>query len=290
MLRQTFPKTIGIALALHEPMPEVNADHTQIHQALLNLGVNARDAMPDGGTLTFTTSMVEPGQLKARIADADDGAYVCIEVTDTGVGMDANARSRAFEPFFTTKGPGSGTGLGLAVVYGVLHVHRGFVELESEVGHGTTIRLYLPIGPEGAPARVEKAAAPERRHEGPATVLIVEDEALVSDLLRRVLQRAGFEVLVANDGEEGVETYRRHASEVDVVLMDFGLPKLAGDQAFERIKEIDPAAKVVIASGNLDATVKERLEAAGLLGFIQKPYSNQAVVETIRRVLASGGR
>jgi PAS domain S-box-containing protein len=289
MVRQTFPKTIRVDLCLQEPLPPITADQAQVHQALMNLAVNARDAMPAGGTLTFTTSLVEPGQVAHRGAETAGRPFGCVSVTDTGHGMDEYARNRAFEPFFTTKGPGSGTGLGLAVVYGVVQVHRGFVDLESEPGRGTTFRLFLPTSGEKIDAGPAPAPATAAAGGRSATVLIVEDEPLVRDLLTRVLRAKGFAVLLAQDGEEAVAVYRARQETIDVVLMDYGLPKLAGGEAFDQIRAIDPWARIIIASGNLDAAVRERLEAAGLWGFLQKPYSVSAVADTLRRAVESPG-
>ena len=287
MVGETFPKTIRVVHAPGEPMPLLHADHSQIHQALLNLAVNARDAMPNGGTLTFATSLVPADQMRGRFPGTIDGSYVCVAVTDTGTGMDEAAQARAFEPFFTTKGPGRGTGLGLAVVYGVAQVHNGFAQIESAVGTGTTVRLFFPSS--AAPAEVEtgEKANLDKSETGVGTLLVIEDETLVASLLQRVLERAGYSVLLARDGQEGIEMFTQHRHAIDLVLMDFGLPKRPGDEVFDEIRAIDPHARVVIASGNLDGAIRSRLEAGGLLGFLQKPYSNQAVLETIRSILAN---
>jgi len=228
LIKQTFPRTIDIRLKLDRKLPAVLADANQINQALLNVCVNARDAMPGGGELILATELIDPGAMQSRHPEAAGNAHVCIAITDTGTGMEESVRSRIFEPFFTTKGFGEGTGLGLAMVYGIMKNHQGVIDVESETGRGTTFRLYLSALEADDPAVLNEAAygnPPVENLANPrATVLVVEDEPAMVRLLTRAFMRKGYRVLAALDGAEAIDLYQRHQDEIDVVLMDLGLP------------------------------------------------------------------
>jgi two-component system, cell cycle sensor histidine kinase and response regulator CckA len=290
ILKQTFPKTITISLELNSKLPPVMADPNQISQVLLNLGVNARDAMPSGGRLTFKTRMVEGSKVRGAGDTAPETQeYACIEVCDTGIGMDDGVRRRIFEPFFTTKGIGEGTGLGLAMVYGIIKNHNGFIDVESEPGHGTTFRLYLPL-PESEQARPSEETGNGTGAscvDGYGTVLIVEDEENMVRLLRDVLEDRRYHVLAALDGAEAIDVYRRHKDKIDVVLLDIGLPKIAGWDVILNMKEENPDVNVLVASGYIEPEFKSRMYAAGVKGFIYKPYLPDDIVQTIQGLITA---
>ena len=292
LLKQTFPKTIDITLELDAKLPSIWVDPNQISQALLNLSVNARDAMPGGGRLTLKTLLVEAGKVQDPAATA--GPYACIEVKDTGSGMDAALRNRIFEPFFTTKGVGKGTGLGLAIVYGIVRNHNGFIDVDSEVGRGTSFRLYFPMARAEENPAVDEApkreVSPPRRANGGATVLVVEDEEKMVYLLRKALLRNEYNVLVASDGEQAIDLYHRRKQDIAVVLLDIGLPKIAGLDVILRMKEENPNVKVIVASGYIDPDFKSRMQRAGVQGFIEKPYNPDAVVRMLCASLESSPR
>ena len=294
LLKQTFPKTIDIALELEANLPSLSVDPNQINQALLNLCVNARDAMPSGGKLTLKSLWLEGSKIQDRAATAE--RYVGIEVKDTGTGMDAAVRNRIFEPFFTTKSVGEGTGLGLAMVYGIVKSHNAFIDVESERGHGTTFRLFFPISdcvekptlvkmPERKPP-----AQPTKTATGHKTILVAEDEEKMVYLLRKALLRNQFDVLVASDGEQAMDLYHRHKEKIGVVLLDIGLPKIAGWEVVLRMKKENRNVKVIVTSGYIEPDLKSKMHHAGVLGFIEKPYNPADVVQMVCALLDSPPR
>ncbi len=294
MLRETFPKQIRVSTKLAEEVPPVHADPNQLHQAVLNLAVNARDAMQQGGTLTLGTDVVSGETLRAKFPEAPDGRHVEICVSDTGAGMDAETRRRIFEPFFTTKGP-LGQGLGLAVVYGIVNSHRGFVDVESEVGRGTTFRLYIEAGEakaevsHPAPARRRfsrrSTAAAQRAAGERPTVLLVEDEEALLGPIREFLEEEGFEVLAALDGLEAVKVHSENAERIGAVLLDLGLPRLGGWQAFLKMRERDPELRCIVASGNIDPDQRSAMEKAGVRASVRKPYGTSEIIRVLRDTL-----
>ncbi len=269
---------------LGEPLGRVQADPGQMEQVLLNLIVNASDAMPKGGTLTIETANVcvdeRFAQSRTPLATGD---YVMLAVSDTGHGMEASTKARIFEPFFTTKEPGKGTGLGLATVYGVVKQSSGYIFVESEPGSGARFEIYLPQVPEKALAEpVEERAAKLR--PGRETVLLVEDEADVRALTCEFLKSAGYQVLTAEDGEEGLETGQRFGEQIDILVTDVVMPRLRGPELAKRLRRQLPDLKVVYMSGYTE----EFSEAPGLLQgayFLQKPFSREALLRHIQDAL-----
>ena len=287
LLQRTFPKTITISASLQQDLPEIVADSSQIHQVLLNLLVNARDAMPHSGTISITTGTVEGEIVSSRFPKATARQYVKVEVADTGIGMDEATRQRIFEPFFTTKGPGKGTGLGLAVVFGIVEYHNGFIDVRTALGEGTSFTVYLPIpefiGHETQAAGKVLVDIPG----GTETILFIEDEEALRSLAKGILVSKGYTVLTAEDGMEGVEMYRSHQKEIAVVVSDIGLPILGGQDVFRKIRAINPEAKVIFASGFFDPDTKTDMYKAGLKDFIQKPYMQDEVLQKIRAAIDS---
>jgi len=285
ILIQTFPETIDVKVDLDPNLPSVVADQTQFHQVLLNLCVNARDAMPRGGTLSITTRTVPGSSLRDRFPDSHERNYTCVMVSDTGTGMDKQTLEKIFEPFFTTKEVGQGTGLGLAVVYGIIKSHHGFIDVESEVGRGTKFHVYLPVQPQDLEDFVMKKEQQAEAPGGTETILFAEDEEVLRDLLKSLLETKGYKVLTAKDGMEAVEMFKKHREEIALVLMDLGLPKLNGWDAFKKMKETDPKVRVVLCSGYLDPHTKSERLKEGAKDFVQKPYVPEEILTRIRGVL-----
>ncbi len=289
MLAETFPRTIRITTELQDNLPKILADPTQLSQALLNLSVNALDAMVDetpggspSGSLTFQTGTVAGKLVHERFPNAVADDYVVIRVKDSGAGMDEATKRRIFEPFFTTKGVGKGTGLGLAVVYGVINSHHGFIDVDSAKGVGTTFILHFPVQEEAPPPpRLADAPLPASRR----TVLLVEDESMLLDLLKSFLEENGYTAITARDGQEAMEIFTERSGEINIVLSDMGLPRLGGWEMFQKMKQLRPNVKVILASAFFDPDLKKELISAGVVAFIQKPYVSDGILEEIRRAL-----
>jgi CheY-like chemotaxis protein len=264
-------------------------DSNQLHQALLNLCLNSRDAMPDGGGLTLGTGKVTGPELRAHFQEARDQEYVNISVTDTGCGIDGTTRSRVFEPFFTTKPQGQGTGLGLSVVYGIVASHRGFIDLASEPGEGTKFDIYLPLpaSPVEAPEVTAKHLETSRKGRvgDGETILFVEDEPRQLMLMQKFLAGEGFNVLTAKDGAEAVQVHLQKKQEIALVVLDLGLPKLNGWEAYKLMKETDPRIKAIFATGFMSREIEAHLERGELSGVIMKPYQLHEVATKICSVI-----
>jgi PAS domain S-box-containing protein len=285
MLQATFPKMINFELRLQPDLPLITADRSQIHQVLLNLCVNARDAMKDGGILTLETSMTPGAELTESFTGAAAQNYACIRVRDTGSGMSKQVRSHIFEPFFTTKERGKGTGLGLSVVYGVVNNHRGFVQVESERDAGTTFIVYLPVehSTEEPGGGILGRITPKQNT--PQTILLVEDEEMLRDLGVIVLESEGYRVLAAKDGMEAVALFEEHRDDIGLVVCDLGLPRLGGREVFLKMKESRPGVRAIIASGYLEPAIRSEMLKAGVLDTIQKPYDFNDLLTKIRSAI-----
>ncbi|MBI3111603.1 MAG: PAS domain S-box protein [Ignavibacteriales bacterium] len=285
MVRATFPKTIEILLETDPDLPILMADQSQLHQTLLNLCVNARDAMPSGGTITVRTGCIDGSSVRRRFPDAREEQYVVIVVGDTGSGMDEETRNRIFEPFFTTKELGKGTGLGLSVVYGVIQSLNGFIDVESEVGKGTTFHLYLPVLTIENLPPLQVRSSDETIRGGSETVLLVEDEESMHFLAKSFLEMNGYSVVSAFNGQEAVELFEQRRESIDLVLSDMGLPRLNGLEAVKRMKSLRADLKVILASGFIDPNQQAEIEKAGIKMVIQKPYNPVSILRSIRTML-----
>jgi PAS domain S-box-containing protein len=275
-------KEITIHRELAEGLFAIEADRVQIEQVLLNLFVNAADAMPGGGDLILKTVNMTHNDMKGGPYDPKPGNYVLLTVTDTGMGMDKETMERIFDPFFTTKEMGRGTGLGLASVYGITKGHGGYIEVDSDKAQGTTFSIYLPASGK----KVEKAVkTPERYVRGTGTVLLVDDEDIILEVGKELLEGVGYRVLLARDGKEAVEVYRKRQDEIDIVLLDMVMPNMGGGEAYDRMKEINPDIKVLLSSGfSIDGEASDILER-GCDGFIQKPFRMNQLSGKIRDIL-----
>ena len=286
MLRRVIGEDIQLRAALHPDLGSIKADRGQLEQVLLNLAVNARDAMPQGGTLTITTDNVVLDEDHARcLTSVRPGAYVMLKVTDTGTGMTDEIKRRLFEPFFSTKGPGKGTGLGLAVVHGVVKQSDGAIDVDSEPGVGTAFTIYLPRINEaasGGRAASDGGTAPR----GTETLLLVEDEDAVRALARFTLQRSGYTVLEASHGEEALRVASNHPGKIHLLITDVVMPGMGGRVVAERLLQLHPEMKVLYLSGYTDDAVVRHGILHDEVNFLQKPLSPAALAHKVREVLA----
>jgi CheY-like chemotaxis protein len=281
----TFGRTKKEITIHWEPVEDllpVEADPAQIEQVLLNLFVNAADAMPGGGKLILKTMNVTHKDMTGRLYEPKPGNYVLLTVTDTGTGMYKKTMERIFDPFFTTKEMGRGTGLGLASTYGIIKAHDGYVDVDSKRGQGATFSIYLPASETDVQrvARVRKRVA-----EGTGTVLLVDDEEVVLEVGQELLEATGYQVLTAKEGKEAVKVYRKNGDNIDIVVLDMVMPIMGGGEAYDRMKEINPDIRVLLSSGfSIDGEASEILER-GCDGFIQKPFTMKQLSGKIKEIL-----
>jgi len=276
ILERTISKLITIETDVQEGLWHVEADPYQMEQVLLNMGINAAEAMPGGGVLKMAAENLTLAQQDAELSA---GRYVVLSVSDTGMGIGEEHLEHIIEPFYTSKGHAEHSGLGLAIVHGIVESHDGFLRVSSEPGVGTTCQVYLPVAESIAP--VEEVGKESAVIRGPLTVLVVDDEAAVARLLCDVLENFGHHTFKALDGEEGLEIFRAHHEEIDVVLLDLIMPKLEGERCLEEMLAIDPEVVVVIATGFfLDDAARERLEPK-IRGFLTKPFEVWDVLHAV---------
>jgi PAS domain S-box-containing protein len=288
MIRPTFDRSIDIRTDLSGDPASVDGDAGQLEHSLLNLCINARDAMPGGGTLRIETRNVTLSGIEAYgSAKAPPGAYISLAVSDTGVGIPPDYLSRIFEPFFTTKEPGKGSGMGLAMVYGIVKNHGGWIDARSSLGKGTTFRILLPAS-QGIPAPPVTTPGPELLAGGTETILFVDDEEALRSLAQSTLGSLGYRVLTARNGIDAVTSYGEHRGEIALVILDLIMPEMGGAETFRRIREMDPGAKILVASGYAGDGRLEQLLAEGAAGFLQKPYRLGTVATAIRQALDGG--
>ena len=284
MLRRLIGEDIELCTMFDPELGHVKADPGQFEQVILNLGVNARDAMPRGGKLSIQTANVNLDQkTRFRNRDLDVGEYVMVAITDTGVGMTEEVKSHLFEPFFTTKGVGRGTGLGLATCYGIICQSDGDVRVYSELNCGTTFKIYLPRV--DAPATMDNNSGdPDTLPEGEESILIVEDEAAVRRLAASVLRTSGYQVQEARDAVEGLALIQSKQP-FDLVITDVIMPKMSGKELYDQIKVIAPRIKVLFMSGYTDDALAHHGVLGPELSFLEKPFSPSRLAHKVREVL-----
>jgi PAS domain S-box-containing protein len=263
-------KDIRIEWNLAPDLKGIIADKGQVEQVLLNLFVNASDAMPGGGKLFLKTDTVTHREIPYKGYAVHPGAYARLTVTDTGVGIDKSIIDRIFDPFFTTKKMGRGTGLGLASAYGIVKSHNGYIDVVSEKGQGSTFSVYFPATDARPTVAAEKSCKPE---EGFGTILLVDDEAVVLEVTAAMIRRLGYTVITAHSGREAVERYTEHADRISAVILDMIMPEMGGGEVFDQLKRINPRVKVILASGfSLEGQAREIMNR-GCDGFLQKPFT-----------------
>lgn len=289
MLQRLMGETIAVHCEYPPHLPLIRGDTGMMEQILMNLAVNARDAMPKGGDLNISTTLVQIDQAYVkRHPEASVGAFVCLQVRDTGTGMDAATMKRIFEPFFTTKGPGQGTGLGLATVYGIVRQHSGWIEVQSRVGEGTAFKIYFPADARPVEEQAQAPAPVTQVRGGGETILVVEDEPVLRDLARLILQDCGYRVLPAESGVEALTVWQKNQGAVDLLLTDMIMPDgLSGKDLADSLLGHKPKLKVIFTSGynveefGSDATKKNGIQ------FLQKPYSRFTLAKAVRDCLDS---
>ena len=286
LVAETFPRTITIDYDLDEDLPLIPADTNQLQQIIMNLCVNARDAMPKGGLLTLATRAVAGATISKLGADPDQ-RYVCLRISDTGSGISDEAKSHLFEPFFTTKQNSGGTGLGLSMVYSVVLNHHGVLDVESSADAGTTFAVYLPASGESAdpfvkaPSQTRSEALPH----GSESLLIVEDEMSLRRLLSGVLEPCGYRVHCVADGREAVRYIEDRQNAIDAVLLDLNVPELAGLDVYRELKRLRPQVRVLVVSGHITKELRSELTKLGQRDFIAKPYRLDEICERLRIAL-----
>jgi CheY-like chemotaxis protein len=286
LLLNFLGEDIHLELRLAEKDIVVMGDSGQIDQVMMNLATNARDSMPDGGTLTISTQLAEiDDEFKRMHGYGEPGMYALLTVEDTGIGMDNETKQRIFEPFFTTKEIGRGTGLGLAIIYGIVKQHNGYIDVYSELGRGTTFRIYLPV--------VELTAEETLSTEyipligGKETILLVEDESALRTVTKTMLEKYGYKVIEAVDGVEAVDKFEEHKDTISLVLMDVIMPNKNGKEAYQDILVIRPDAQVIFLSGYTSDSIMNKIVDEGWK-LLLKPVSPKELFRQIREVLDSG--
>jgi len=279
-------KQIRIRHRLDQNIPCITADRGQIEQILLNLLLNANDAMPDGGDIVIETAFVSGTGAKKIHSDlANTNDYVRLKVSDTGIGIPRKIRNRIFEPFFTTKGLGNGTGLGLSTAYGIAKNHRGTITVESKAGKGAAFYVYLPATQDAGHTPAERVVYKTALGEG--TILLVDDELSVIESSSELLELLGFSIIKASNGSEALDLFRKHRQRIDLVLLDLILPRISGIDLYDKLKAVDPRVKVLLSSGYSLAGQAEDLLHRGCHGFIQKPYDIHQLASKIMDILSS---
>jgi PAS domain S-box-containing protein len=285
LISETFPKSITIRLNLPEGLGVVCGDATQLHQVLMNLVVNARDAMTSGGTLTITAENVQLDEHYARMnLDAKVGSYVAITVTDTGIGMSEKIQQRIFEPFFTTKAVGKGTGLGLSTSIGIIKNHGGFVIIHSEVDKGTRFHVYLPTSinnQNSAPSHELQPLAGKGE-----LILVVDDEISVREITKSSLETFNYRVITANDGVEAITTYAQHQQDISLILLDMMMPSMDGAIAMQALQKINPEVKIIAISGLMSNEKTMEAQKMGVKTFLTKPCTAKDLLRNINSVLS----
>lgn len=289
VLSQTLPKSITVTHDFDPDPWTISADPTQIHQILMNVCINARDAMPNGGTISIRIRNISIDENYARMnMDAEPGNYVMIEVKDNGTGMSADVIKRIFDPFFTTKDIGEGTGLGLSTALTIIKSHGGFINVYSEPGKGSRFSIYLPSAE--APEESQPEAKPALPHGNDELILIVDDEENIRNIAAATLESFGYRTLNAVDGTEALAVYSQNSGSIDLVLTDMAMPYMDGPSLIRALRKMDPEIKVIAMSGLFNEAKFEELTSLNVQAVISKPYSAETLLTTLSSVLGSDGQ
>lgn len=289
LLRRTIEKNIAIAQIMQAPQAYILGDPTQVQQIILNLAINARDAMSvetdgtNGGELTIRTRLVPACELEGGKAEREVENFLEISVQDTGCGIPEELREKIFEPFFTTKATGRGTGMGLAMVYGIVENHEGYLKVESQVGRGTTFRVYLPSLDSQAVSSIIQP--PQKAISGRGQILVVDDHNVVRSVTAKMLQSLGYGVVTARDGVEAAEYYREHWSDIDVVILDMIMPRMGARECLPILKSINPQVRAILSTGYVNNNAVQDIMNEGMCGFVQKPYQLPQLSAVVAQVL-----
>jgi two-component system cell cycle sensor histidine kinase/response regulator CckA len=282
LLARVIGEHIQLSVLLQPGLGRVEADPHRIEQAIVNLAINARDAMPEGGKLVIQTRDVYVGKEHAYPISVDPGSYIMLSVSDTGIGMDEATKQCAFEPFFTTKDASKGTGLGLAMVYGVVKQSRGHIWIDSQPEHGTTFTIFLPRVDRDIES-TEKSWEPSEAIGGTETILVAEDEQMLRDLVREVLRRYGYEVIEAANGKAALSASEQHHGVIDLLLTDIVMPEMNGRDLAAEILRARPHVKILFMSGYTD----DRGFPGEKTDFVQKPFTPEILIRKVRQLLDS---
>jgi CheY-like chemotaxis protein len=289
LVKETFPVNVQLEVRAPASLWPVIGDPTQLHQVLLNLAINARDAMPTGGQLTITFENTLVDETNAAFnAGIQSGSYVRIQVADTGTGMTPEIIERIFEPFFTTKPTGQGTGLGLATTMGIIKSHGGFINVYSEPGKGSTFKVYLPARAEGETAAAESESAETLPRGHGEIILLVDDEEAILTTVKKILERYGYRVLTAVNGAEAVSLYAARGAEIAVVITDMHMPIMDGPATIVALQSINPHVRIIGSSGLAANGSVAKAASFGVRLFVPKPYSAEKILRTLRDALNNG--
>lgn len=283
IIRETFPKTINVRIDIKEGLPCVFADYTQMHQVLLNLCVNARDAMHDGGELRISTGIVKRSEADS-IRFLENNDYVTLEVKDTGTGMSAEVIDHIFDPFFSTKELNEGTGLGLSTVYGIIKEHDGFINVESEIGKGSAFTVYLPVRRNRAIKDISEDIFTETPFGNGEVILVVDDESMITDMMKSILEEFDYKVLVAHDGREALNTFLKHKDKVSAAIVDMMMPVMDGKSTVIELKKERPALKVVCISGYQKGNELLDMQDLEIDAFLPKPFNAERLLQTLKEI------
>jgi two-component system, cell cycle sensor histidine kinase and response regulator CckA len=283
VLQHSLPKNIYLETKILTDVDTVIADSSLLEQVLINLSINARDAMPDGGNLKIILEKSIDKKIKNQYPNTDFTNFITLSITDNGLGIDEAIKNRIFEPFFTTKEMGKGTGLGLSIVHRIIKQHNGYIDVESEAGKGSTFTIYLPLSEMTTINAVTFSKQDVKFKK--QTILIIDDEEMLLDLLSEILIQSGYRTYKAANGIEALGLYQNYQDEIDLVISDIGMPKMGGQETFEKLKLLNANVKLIFASGFLEIEKKNELEKQGAIGFIQKPFQAQEILEMVYKIL-----
>ncbi|MBV8728332.1 MAG: response regulator, partial [Acidobacteriia bacterium] len=289
LIQSSIPRMVVLRLELEDQLPAIEADRSQIQQVVMNLIINAAEAIPEGrpGSVTITTRLQSIERAFTQEAGSDDlkpGAYVLFQVSDTGSGMDEVTKTKIFDPFFTTKF--TGRGVGLAAVLGIVKGHGGGITVSSLPGRGTVFSVLFPAL-EAKPCAERQPTVEIPAHEGAGTILVIDDEEIVRHLAKRTLERYGYEVLLAEEGRQGVEAFRRKWNDIKCVVLDMTMPVMSGEETLALMREVRPDVPVIVSSGFNEVEAVRRFEGKALTGFLQKPYPAATLAQKVNSAVES---